>query len=420
MGAQERIQERKNENGHLTVDQVSCIFGQQDLRYRWDRSTSGGDIYPDPEDGGEVCQVPHVDCPTGQNRDLREIMSEVGKCTKQMPGTIIVPLDESGREIYGQSPALQVVKIQKGEYLSFDGDWVHGGVSKKPPNKEMCPAIHIHIDSKYFKRRKDTIDLDTRVVERAIYVPKEHLPFRNLVSLMNVMQKRSKDLRETVGPVFDKFSALERRQQKLEELEMAAGQDPIGHGHNLRSTKRGTVGLSGNEPPGRQRVEDDRMDEGRQRIEDDRMDDHTEASGTLLELAGGAGCDSDDDHSFPQNRKRLRVMMYKLYKEQLDVTTDMAEVVTSLGKPVLGMEDKLSGMDIKEMKALHRRALNTVSRKAKTAGVTSPSNKSRSSLDTASTLIVLQGGGVGVGDRDSEGANPTYPSMIERRDNHIL
>ena len=354
------IEERPKKHGHLTVDQVTCIYGQQDLRYNWLEDPPPNDSYPDPEDGGEVCQVPHVDCPTGESRELREIMFQHGRDIRHMPGTIIVPLHEDGRDVYGQSPKLNLVKIPKGSYLSFDGDWVHGGVSRKPPNKEMCPALHIHIDSYYMGRRKDRLDLDTRDVDRAIYLPKEHLPFRNLVSLMRVLQKRSKELLETISPVRDRFHDLECKQQNKQLL--SPNMDPDN--------------LSPND------------------IDTD--------------------VDSEDDESYDKNRRKLRSIMYQVYSQQINVLDDIASMIADNGKPSQDNAETTIGIDLRRMQLLFTRASKaskaatkasnamsrrngctppTIQKRANHSQATTPHDTDSSIHETAESMVMLHGAG---------------------------
>ena len=333
------LEERKKKHGHLTVDQVTCIFGQQDLRYNWITDPPPKECYPDPADGGEVCQVPHVDCPTGESRELREIMFQHGHDIRCMPGTIIVPLHDDGREVYGQSPKLNLVKIPKGSYLSFDGDWVHGGVSRKPPNKQMCPALHIHIDSYYMGRRKDRLDLDTRDIDRAIYLPKEHLPFRNLVSLMRVMQKRSRELGETILPIRD-------RVRQLEDQLLANENSP------------------------------ENMDPNLQKDTDDDSD-----------------VDSEDDEAYHANKKMIRSTMYHVYLEQITITNELAAMVAENGKPLHDTDDSFLEMNLRTRQALFARASKAAKAAAKAANASSRNNgrttKKKNSLqsNTKTTTI---------------------------------
>ena len=400
-GNQERIQEINNEHGHLTVDQVTCIFGQQDLRYRWATPTADEEVYPDPEDGGEICQVPHVDCPTGEERDLRQIMREEGGGAVFMPGTLIVPLHDSGRSIYGQSPSIQIVKIQKGEYVSFDGDWVHGGVARKPPHRDMCPALHIHLDSHYMGRRKETLDLDTRDVGRAIYLPKEHLPFRSLVSLMNVLGKRSQEMMETVDHAFDRFSTLETKQSSTGIDKPGGNSASVHHKHYLRSQTGKRVG---------------------ELVASPSLSVESEMNGSESDPLNGKGGDSDDDQAYLANRRRLRGLLYRSYNVQLDVSTSLAAIVSLLGKPGNDMDGQVEGLSMSDIKALHKRAANSKWRsnlKQRKDKVPSRplvlETPIRENLETATALMVLQAGGDDGVSIPPDGANNTNAGGKRKR-----
>jgi hypothetical protein len=162
-------------------------------------------------------------------------------------------------------------KIEKGQYLYFDCNTTHGGITYEPPkvgeDTRWYPALHLHLDSKHIERTLSSLNYDTKEAEEGYdYFPPEHhraADFKHLVqhaskasfAWKNAMESLKKQaetgnyLRKSKDPATNQENATNQEDwdsflvQSLEDyLEVSRWLKTIVHekGKSTRSTRRPT------------------------------------------------------------------------------------------------------------------------------------------------------------------------------------
>jgi hypothetical protein len=192
-----------NMDAHHELNGKSIVFGGHMMK----RGGAHG------RGGEEAClhQMQHTDLTPlkdvrGKKLDVMSLL-EGGKAGGLLPGTIFLPLGPDGREIYIQHP-MRRQKVQKGQYLYFDCNTTHGGITYEPPKAgekaRWYPALHLHLDSSHIERTLSSLNYDTKEAEEGYdYFPPEHhraADFKHLVqhaskasfALINAMESLKK------------------------------------------------------------------------------------------------------------------------------------------------------------------------------------------------------------------------------------
>ena len=125
-------------------------------------STGAQDVVPDWEGkGGQVKlvhQPPHCDIAWKEDGVTCSYSS---KFPPQLlkPGSILLPLTDSGRNLYIGSPEQKHnhFHVRDDQHLYFAGDVSHGGVTyeHEPGNTQCYPALHVHVHSSFWDHSKD-------------------------------------------------------------------------------------------------------------------------------------------------------------------------------------------------------------------------------------------------------------------------
>jgi hypothetical protein len=150
--------EVNNPSAHLAFFEISLLFG--------------GHCMLNDHTATSVHQICHKDGETKDNLVKDNALLE----GLHKPGSFIIPLQEQ-RTIYICTPMLQVT-AEKGQFIWFNGDVPHGGMTYKASvdGLDWKPAIHGHLDSSHHERMQGYFDFEN---SDYVYFPLEHCKFMN-------------------------------------------------------------------------------------------------------------------------------------------------------------------------------------------------------------------------------------------------
>ncbi|CAJ1967512.1 unnamed protein product [Cylindrotheca closterium] len=168
----------ENKSFDVQLKEAAALFGGNE------REVCG------PEPIHQFCHVDHAGAIDMVHKD-KEKYSFV-------PGSVIVPLEKEGREIYIRTLEHRVL-IPNGDILIFRGDLPHGGITSRVSGSPQKVALHAHLDSKSVDRTQQLIGLSSGVDH---YLPQEHLMLHDVDQTIHSFLESHRSLNSKMGDFF--------------------------------------------------------------------------------------------------------------------------------------------------------------------------------------------------------------------------